>query len=51
MDVLTQAYSHVLPEMFDTVAEVVGQLHNDMFVGNKKAAQDILPQGVQEYLQ
>ena len=31
-------YSHVLPEVFDGVAGIIGQLHGDMTTGNKKTA-------------
>ena len=38
MDVLTQAYSHVLPEVFDGVAGIVGELHTGMMEGYTKTA-------------
>ena len=44
-------YSHVLPEVFDGVAGIVGKLHVDMMAGTQNTALPIEPQGIQEYLQ
>jgi len=44
-------YSHVLPEVYDGVAGIVGEIHADMVSGSKKAAQDIEPQESAQYLQ
>ena len=37
MDDLTQSYSHVLPEVFDGVSEIVSGIHADMMADNETA--------------
>jgi len=44
-------YSHVLPEVFDGVAGILGEIHADMVSGNEKTAQHLEPQRTSQYLQ